>query len=520
MSKAEPTQPLQDALQIAGRSYASRLLVGTGKYKDLEQNRRAVEASGAEIVTVAVRRVNIGQNPGEPNLLEVLPPDRYTILPNTAGCYTAEDAVRTCRLARELLDDHRLVKLEVLGDAKTLFPDVTATLVAAEQLVKEGFEVMVYTSDDPIIAKRLEQIGCVAVMPLAAPIGLGLGIQNRYDILSIIENARVPNIVDAGVGTASDAAIAMELGCDGVLMNTAIAEAKDPILMASAMKHAIIAGREAFRAGRMPRRRYASASSPARRHHRLGGALDRRRPPRLCTCRNRRPPAAGRADAAHPQLRAPRGPHHAGRRKKRWSGCGRATASNRLARRSIRRRSSGAVRRWWWRSASAAATTCWPARQARPDTDFIGIEVHRPGAGRVLQLADKLGLGNLRVLCADAVEILRERLPAGSVDEVVIFFPDPWPKKRHQKRRLIQPAFVAVLARALRPGGRLRLATDWADYARHMLDVMSAAPLFANASAAGGAMPRPADRPLTRFESRGLRLGHEVADFEFLRVKS
>ncbi len=262
MSKAEPTQPLQDALKIAGRSYASRLLVGTGKYKDLEQNRRAVEASGAEIVTVAVRRVNIGQNPGEPNLLEVLPPHRYTILPNTAGCYTAEDAVRTCRLARELLDDHRLVKLEVLGDAKTLFPDVTATLVAAEQLVKEGFEVMVYTSDDPIIAKRLEEIGCVAVMPLAAPIGSGLGVQNRYNILSIVENARVPIIVDAGVGTASDAAIAMELGCDGVLMNTAIAEAKDPILMASAMKHAVIAGREAFRAGRMPRRRYASASSP------------------------------------------------------------------------------------------------------------------------------------------------------------------------------------------------------------------------------------------------------------------
>jgi thiazole synthase len=262
MSKAEPTQPLQDALRIAGRSYASRLLVGTGKYKDHEQTRRAVEAGGAEIVTVAIRRINLGQNPGEPNLLEVLPPDRYTILPNTAGCYTAEEAVRTCRLARELLDDHRLVKLEVLADAKTLFPDVTATLVAAEQLVKEGFEVMVYTSDDPVIAKRLEQIGCVAVMPLAAPIGSGLGVQNRYNILSIIENARVPIIVDAGVGTASDAAIAMELGCDGVLMNTAIAEARDPILMASAMKHAIIAGREAFRAGRMPRRRYASASSP------------------------------------------------------------------------------------------------------------------------------------------------------------------------------------------------------------------------------------------------------------------
>lgn len=262
MTKAESTQPLQDALRIAGRSYASRLLVGTGKYKDLEQTRRAVEASGAEIVTVAVRRTNLGQKPGEPNLLDVLPPDRYTILPNTAGCYTAEDALRTCRLARELLDDHRLVKLEVLGDAKTLFPDVTATLAAAEQLVKEGFEVMVYTSDDPIIAKRLEELGCVAVMPLAAPIGSGLGVQNRYNILSIIENAKVPIIVDAGVGTASDAAIAMELGCDGVLMNTAIAEARDPLLMASAMKHAIIGGREAFRAGRMPRRRYASASSP------------------------------------------------------------------------------------------------------------------------------------------------------------------------------------------------------------------------------------------------------------------
>jgi len=262
MSKAELTQPLQDALKIAGRSYASRLLVGTGKYKDHEQTRRAVEAGGAEIVTVAIRRINLGQNPGEPNLLEVLPPDRYTILPNTAGCYTAEDAVRTCRLARELLDDHRLVKLEVLADAKTLFPDVTATLVAAEQLVKEGFEVMVYTSDDPVIAKRLEEIGCVAVMPLAAPIGSGLGVQNRYNILSIVENARVPIIVDAGVGTASDAAIAMELGCDGVLMNTAIAEARDPLLMASAMKHAIIAGRQAFSAGRMPRRRYASASSP------------------------------------------------------------------------------------------------------------------------------------------------------------------------------------------------------------------------------------------------------------------
>lgn len=262
MNQADAVSPPADALTIAGRRYRSRLLVGSGKYRDLEETRLATEASGAEIITVAIRRMNLGQNPNEPSLLDVLPADRYTILPNTAGCYTAEDAVRTCRLARELLDGHTLVKLEVLGDAKTLFPDVIGTLTAAEQLVKEGFDVMVYTSDDPLLAKRLEEIGCVAVMPLAAPIGSGLGIQNRYNILSIVENAKVPIIVDAGVGTASDAAIAMELGCDGVLMNTAIAEAKNPVLMASAMKHAIIAGREARLAGRMPRRRYASASSP------------------------------------------------------------------------------------------------------------------------------------------------------------------------------------------------------------------------------------------------------------------
>lgn len=251
-----------DALIIDGTSYRSRLLVGTGKYRSMDETRAAIEASGAQIVTVAIRRTNIGQNPGEPNLLDVIPPSRYTLLPNTAGCYTADDAVRTCRLARELLDGHTLVKLEVLGDAKTLYPDITATLEAARTLVKDGFKVMVYCTDDPILCKRLEEIGCVAVMPLAAPIGSGLGIQNRYNILTIVENAKVPIIVDAGVGTASDAAIAMELGCDGVLMNTAIAEARDPVLMASAMNHAIVAGREAFRAGRMPRRRFASASSP------------------------------------------------------------------------------------------------------------------------------------------------------------------------------------------------------------------------------------------------------------------
>ncbi len=256
------TQAATDTLLIAGKSYRSRLLVGTGKYKDLDETRRAIVASGAEIVTVAIRRTNIGQNAGEPNLLDVIPPSEFTILPNTAGCYTAKDAVHTCQLARELLDGHSLVKLEVLGDAKTLYPDVPATLAAAETLVKDGFQVMVYTSDDPIICKRLEEIGCVAVMPLAAPIGSGLGIQNKYNILTIVENARVPILVDAGVGTASDAAIAMELGCDGVLMNTAIAEARDPVLMASAMKKAIEAGREARLAGRMPRRRFASASSP------------------------------------------------------------------------------------------------------------------------------------------------------------------------------------------------------------------------------------------------------------------
>ena len=253
---------IDDPLTIAGKRYRSRLLTGTGKFKDLAETARATEAAGAEIVTVAIRRTNIGQMPGEPNLLDALPPSRYTILPNTAGCFTADDAVRTCRLARELLDGHKLVKLEVLGDAKTLFPDVVQTLKAAETLVADGFDVMVYTSDDPILARRLEEIGCVAVMPLAAPIGSGLGIQNRWNLIEIVENAKVPVLVDAGVGTASDAAIAMELGCDGVLMNTAIAGAKDPVLMAHAMKLAVEAGRAAFRAGRIPRKRFASASSP------------------------------------------------------------------------------------------------------------------------------------------------------------------------------------------------------------------------------------------------------------------
>lgn len=254
-----------DSLTIAGRRFESRLLVGTGKYADLDQAEAAIQASGAEIVTMAIRRTPALTDPEAAktrNLLDIIPPEKYTLLPNTAGCYTAHDAVRTCRMARELLGGHNLVKLEVLGDEKTLYPDMSETLVAAQQLVDDGFEVMVYTSDDPIAARRLEDIGCVAIMPLAGPIGSGLGIQNRYNVIEIVENANVPVLVDAGVGTASDASIAMEMGCDGVLMNSAIAHARKPVLMAQAMRHAVIAGRMAYLAGRMPRRRYASASSP------------------------------------------------------------------------------------------------------------------------------------------------------------------------------------------------------------------------------------------------------------------
>ena len=251
-----------DLLTIAGKTYRSRLLVGSGKYRDLAQTREATDAAGAEIITVAIRRVNIGQDPNAPSLLDVLPPSEYTILPNTAGCYTAKDAVYTLHMARELLNGHKLVKLEVLGDEKTLFPHMPETLIAAEQLVKDGFDVMVYCSDDPIQAKILEQIGCVAVMPLASLIGSGMGILNPWNLSLIIEQANVPVLVDAGVGTASDAAIALELGCDGVLMNTAIAGARDPVRMARAMRLAVQAGREAFLAGRMPRRFAASPSSP------------------------------------------------------------------------------------------------------------------------------------------------------------------------------------------------------------------------------------------------------------------
>lgn len=254
---------IDEPLIIDGKKYNSRLLVGTGKYRDMDQTRDAIEASGAEIVTVAIRRTNIGQNADEPNLLDVISPDEYTILPNTAGCYSADDAVRTLRLARDLLDGHSLVKLEVLGDPDTLYPNVNETLKAAEMLVKEDFKVMAYTSDDPVAANELETLGCVAVMPLASLIGSGMGIINPWNLKIIINNANVPIIVDAGVGTASDAAIAMELGCAGVLTNTAIAKAKDPVLMAMAMKYAIRAGFMAYAAGRMPQMPYqASASSP------------------------------------------------------------------------------------------------------------------------------------------------------------------------------------------------------------------------------------------------------------------
>ncbi len=249
-------------LIIDGKEYHSRLIIGTGKYKDFQQTKDALIASGAEMITVAVRRVNLGQKKDDQSLLEFIDPNQYTILPNTAGCYSAEDAIRVCNIAAEILDGKKLVKLEVLGDEKTLYPNVVETIKAATNLVKDGFKVMVYTTDDPLVAKELEKIGCIAIMPLASPIGSGLGVQNRYNILSIVENASAPIIVDAGVGTASDASIVMEMGCDGVLMNTAIACADDPILMATAMKKAVQSGHEAFRAGRIPKKKYASASSP------------------------------------------------------------------------------------------------------------------------------------------------------------------------------------------------------------------------------------------------------------------
>jgi thiazole synthase len=263
MNAPQNPATLDDPLVVAGRAYRSRLLVGTGKYRDFRETRDAIVASGAEIVTVAIRRTNIGQQAGEPSLVDALPPSEFTYLPNSAGCYTADEAVRTLRLARELLDGHALCKLEVLGDAQSLYPNIRETLVAAERLVADGFDVMVYTSDDPIVARELEAIGCVAIMPLASLIGSGMGIVNPWNLRLILEHAKVPVLVDAGVGTASDATIAMELGCAGVLMNTAIAKAREPVRMARAMKLAVDAGREAYLAGRMPRKYYAAeASSP------------------------------------------------------------------------------------------------------------------------------------------------------------------------------------------------------------------------------------------------------------------
>ena len=261
MNAPQHPAALADPLVVAGRAYRSRLLVGTGKYRDFNQTREAIVASGAEIVTVAIRRTNIGQTAGEPSLVDALPPSEFTYLPNSAGCYTADEAIRTLRLARELLDGHPLCKLEVLGDASSLYPNVRETLVAAERLVADGFDVMVYTSDDPIVARDLEAIGCVAIMPLASLIGSGMGIVNPWNLRLILDQARVPVLVDAGVGTASDAAIAMELGCAGVLMNTAIAQAREPVRMARAMRLAVEAGREAFLAGRMPRKLYAATPS-------------------------------------------------------------------------------------------------------------------------------------------------------------------------------------------------------------------------------------------------------------------
>jgi thiazole synthase len=261
MNAPEHPSTLADPLVIAGRTYRSRLLVGTGKYRDFAQTRDAIVASGAQIVTVAIRRTNIGQNAGEASLVDALPPSDFTYLPNSAGCYTADDAVRTLRLGRELLDGHALCKLEVLGDAASLYPNIRETLVAAERLVADGFDVMVYTSDDPIVARELEAIGCVAIMPLASLIGSGMGIVNPWNLRLILEQARVPVFVDAGVGTASDATIAMELGCSGVLMNTAIAKAREPVRMARAMKLAVESGREAYLAGRMPQKQYSAAPS-------------------------------------------------------------------------------------------------------------------------------------------------------------------------------------------------------------------------------------------------------------------
>uniref|UniRef100_A0A1I8ABC5 Thiazole synthase n=2 Tax=cellular organisms TaxID=131567 RepID=A0A1I8ABC5_9BILA len=389
---------------LAGRTFQSRLLVGTGKYRDMEETRLAIEASGAEIVTVAVRRTNLGQNPGEPNLLDVLPPDRYTILPNTAGCYDAVEAVRTCRLARELLDGHNLVKLEVLADQKTLFPNVIETIKAAEVLVKDGFDVMVYTSDDPIIARQLAEIGCIAVMPLAGLIGTGLGICNPYNLRIILEESKVPVLVDAGVGTASDATIAMEMGCEAVLMNSAIAHAEQPPLMTESQESPITAEGEE----RQHRRIKSFVMRAGRMTEGQQRGLDQGAPLFVL------PLADSPVD--YDQV--------FGRSAPRTLEIGFGMGHSLL-------------------EMAAAA----------PEQDFIGVEVHRPGVGALLNGVLTQGLQNLRVYDCDAIEVLNKCVADNSLDRLMLFFPDPWHKSRHHKRRIVQPEFAELVRSKLKVGG-------------------------------------------------------------------
>ncbi|CAN0359365.1 unnamed protein product, partial [Ectocarpus sp. 12 AP-2014] len=386
---------------IAGRDFRSRLLVGTGKYKDFTETGAAIAQSGAEIVTFAVRRTNLGQDAGAPNLLDVISPERYTLLPNTAGCYNAKDAVRTCRLARELLDGHNLVKLEVLGDDHTLYPNVVETLKAAETLLADGFDVMVYTSDDPIVARELEAMGCCAIMPLGSLIGSGHGIQNPHNVRLIVEQSSVPVLVDAGIGTASDAAMAMELGCDGVLLNTAIAHARDPLRMANAMKLAVEAGPGP-----------ESQDAPL---HRRGIKSYVIRAGRMTQAQNR-----GLEDI--------------------WPRFGLTIAEGRQDLDALFGRQAPRVVEIGFGMGNSLIEQA----ETHPDTDFIGIEVHAPGVGKLLDEVDKRGLTNLRVYREDALAVLEQCLPEGSLTTLQLFFPDPWPKKKHHKRRIVQPAFVEL----------------------------------------------------------------------------
>ena len=542
-----------DVFTVGRHRFASRLLLGTGKYRDFEQTRDAVEASGTQIVTVAIRRTNIGQDAGEPSLLDVLPPSRYTILPNTAGCYNADDAVRTLRLARELLSDdtvdHTLVKLEVLGDSQTLFPNMPETLKAAETLVREGFEVMVYCSDDPIQARLLEEIGCVAVMPLASLIGSGMGILNPWNLRLILDRATVPVVVDAGVGTASDAAIAMEMGCAGVLMNTAVAAARDPVLMAAAMKRGVEAGRMAYRAGRMPKKLYAATpSSPTGGRDRVEGLSDE------ATGKAGVGAAAGSASATGPDAKSATGvlsavsvvppepatqdPSDVGLHHRRIRSfvtrAGRTSPAQQRARDTLGERFvvpfGDAPLDWlamFGRTAPVvleigfgmgAATA--EVADAHRDLDFIGVEVHTPGVGALLKMIGERVLTNVRIVEHDAVEVLETMIAPASLDGVLVWFPDPWHKARHNKRRLLQPAFVATLASRLKPGGLLHCATDWEEYAVQMLEVLGADASLANVDRGGGyasATTPLLRRPVTKFETRGKRLGHGVWDVVFAK---